>query len=154
MNKKHLNYLATNKFAGGLWSPVGTSHIAGCEKEGKALIISRFADDPIGREIAAVYNLYTKQYYICPPGIYNIKINERVEIEIINDPFNGCNITPCLKVDGEGISGCSYKLTGGLCWYPAGVDNEKGVAIEDLVEDEVIILSELDWSTDIFLKEE
>ena len=154
MNKKHLEYLATNKFAGGLWCPVGTSHIAGREKENKALIISRFADDPIGREIASVYNMHTKQYYICPPGIYNIKINERVEIEITNDPYNGCNVTPCLKVDGEGISGCSYKLTGGVCFYPAVVDNEKGVSAEDLADEDVIILSELDWSTDIFLKED
>ena len=65
---KFIDYINNNKFVFNDGVAGLQSHIAGRDKEGKALLISRLTSDEIGSKIAVVYNMYTKETYICLPG--------------------------------------------------------------------------------------
>lgn len=127
---KFLDYINNNKFVFNDTVVGSQSHIAGREKDGKALIIARLTSDDIGSKIAVVYNMYTKETYICLPGVSTVKLPNGYTIEIYNDEntsVGGALYNP----EGEGFPACSHRLSSYIFGHTL-IDNENGVSIDKL----------------------
>lgn len=130
MTNKFLEYINNNKFVFRDDAVGQQSHIAGREKDGKALLISRLTSDDIGSKIAVVYNMYTKEIYICLPGDSTVRLPNGYKIEIYNDEDTIVGATLC-NPEGYGIPACSYKLSSFMFGHTL-IDNENGVSIDKL----------------------
>lgn len=132
MKNKFIEYINSNRFMFNDSVAGPKSHIAGKEKEGKALIIARLTSDDIGSKIAVVYNMYTKEIYICLPGYSTVSLSNgyKIEIDVWEDTTAGATL---LNPEGKGKPACSYKLSEFNYGYTfSKIDNENGVAIGNL----------------------
>ena len=127
---KFLDYINNNKFMPSSYVSGMKSHIAGKEKEDKALFIDRLTSDEIGAKIAVVYNFYTKERYICLPGDSTITLSNGYKIVIYNDE-NGEVGATLYNPEGYGKPACSYRLSDYLFSHTL-IDNENGVSIDKL----------------------
>ena len=74
--------------------------------------------------------MYTKEKYICLPGVSTVYLSNGYKIEIYNDEdtrVGGVLYNP----KGEGRPACSYKLSSFLFGHTL-IDNENGVSIDKL----------------------
>ena len=130
MTNKFIEYINNNKFVPSDYLSGAQSHIAGREKDDKALIISRLTSDEIGSKIAVVYNMYTKEKYICLPGDSTVNLPNGYKIEIYNDEDTTVGAT-LRNPEGYGMPACSYKLSEFMFGHTL-IDNENGVSIDKL----------------------